>query len=84
MQRTRHTFEMQVKVIMFALELLISYAYASLLVSWGFFCLCIITVPQKGEVGSGAAGYYRSAYWFCLVGVATVLLKTTSSAGCPA
>jgi len=39
-------------------------------------------VPQKGEVGSGAAGNHAT-YWCWLVGVASVVLLTTS-VGCPA
>jgi len=38
-------------------------------------------VPQKGEVGSGAAGNH-AAYW--LVGVASAVLFSTYSAICPA
>jgi len=47
------------------------------------FLLCIITVPQKGEVGSGAAGNHATYWWWWLVGVASAVLFTTSI-GCPA
>jgi len=50
--------------------------------TWGFL-LCIITVPQKGEVGSGAAGNHATYWWWWLVGVASAVLFTTSI-GCPA
>jgi len=61
----------------------VAYCYASLLVTVAYlgFSVCIITVPQKGEVGSGAAGNHAN-YWWWLVGVASAVLLTTSI-GCP-